>query len=480
MDAGVMQDIDAYPSNNSKNLFDSSSDYIQQLSSISFWDNLDKSADSSFVNSAAASALQTPSTTAGSPASASSIDQPSNQGTTNPHKHKLATNSAPKKRRCSDNAKRASKFAQDPSTLDCSDYWLRFDSDNESLDNLFEHDPRDSSHVSPLSSAPTSYKGEEGDDVFLLNDAELSADAQVRSPGLVHQLPKIRTAGRPGSFSKVALPPLANDLIDDSALDHALSDEDDIFSMALAEQLKTNDSVPVPSEIPPRERLYSTPLSWETPQPGFHVDYMNMAAPFSDPERQRLLAIAMGTGQAPTQSASRPATGMDFRFEVNQSPTTMSDTTSNTPEPRAKSAAATRPAPLSRKNSSESTEKVKEKPKNSDRAAHNDIERKYRTNLKDRIAELRDAIPSLRAIPEDDGDNSPVNSSRTAPKVSKGTVLTKATEYIHQLERRNRSMAQKNEDLARRLHAFEQLVGAAPGPNWQPQAYGAVFNPRFS
>lgn len=40
-------------------------------------------------------------------------------------------------------------------------------------------------------------------------------------------------------------------------------------------------------------------------------------------------------------------------------------------------------------------------------------------------------------------------------------------------------MAQKNEELARRLHAFEQLVGAAPAPNWAPQGYGAsVFNPR--
>jgi hypothetical protein len=73
-------------------------------------------------------------------------------------------------------------------------------------------------------------------------------------------------------------------------------------------------------------------------------------------------------------------------------------------------------------------EKIKEKPKNSERAAHNDIERKYRTNLKDKIAELRDAIPSLRSIPEDDDATSPVGASRTAPKVSKvslcGWLLT--------------------------------------------------------
>ncbi|CAJ2504957.1 Uu.00g123510.m01.CDS01 [Anthostomella pinea] len=445
MDAGVMQDIDVYPATDAKaieTLFHNSSDYIEQLSSINFWDDLDRSADSSFVNSAAASvSLQTPSTAADSPASTSSLDQHSHSAC-NSHKHKIAGRSAPRKRRCSDNKK--SKFSQDPSTLDCSDYWLRFDSDNESLDPLFEDDTRESSHVS--------------------------------SPEPALPLSRTRTVGRPGSISKVALPLTASDLIDDSALDHALSDEDDLFSMALAEQLTKNESAPVPSEVPPRERLYSTPLSWEPPQPGYHMDYMNVA-PFSDPERQRLLAIALGTGQSGTQAGSRPATGMDFHFEIKQSPTTMSDTTCNTPEPRTKSIAS-RPAPPSRTNSADAVNKMKEKPKNNDRAAHNDIERKYRTNLKDKIAELRDAIPSLRSLPKDDGDKSPVNSSRTAPK---GTVLTKATEYIHQLERRNRSIAQKNDELARRLQAFEQLVGAVPGAGWQPQGYGqAVFNPRFS
>lgn len=41
-------------------------------------------------------------------------------------------------------------------------------------------------------------------------------------------------------------------------------------------------------------------------------------------------------------------------------------------------------------------------------------------------------------------------------------------------------MAQKNEELARRLQAFEQLIGTGVvGPNWQPQGFGAaVFNPR--
>ncbi|KAI5856694.1 HLH-domain-containing protein [Durotheca rogersii] len=441
MDTGVMQDIDVYPGNDKtfETFFDQTTDYSQQLSSISFWDELDRSAQSSVVNSApTTTSHQTPSTSADSPASTASQNL-----STNSHKHKLPGQELPGKRQCSD--VRRSRFAQDPSALDCSDYWLRFDSDNES--------------------EPLFRDNREG--------------RTVRSPNLAHPHPRSRIVGRPGSF-KVAYPPSSTaELVDDSALDHALSDEDDLFSMALADQLTKTESAPVPSEVPPRERLYSTPLSWEPPQPGFRMDYVNVNPPFADPERQRLLAIAMGTGQAPQQQTnSRQPPGMDFRFEINQSPTTMSDSKSNTPEPRVKPV-VTRPQAPSRANSTEAVEKAKEKPRNSDRAAHNDIERKYRTNLKDKIAELRDAIPSLRAIPEDGDDNENPGGSRTAPKVSKGTVLTKATEYIHQLERRNRSMAQKNEELARRLHAFEQLVGAAPAPNWAPQGYGAsVFNPR--
>ncbi|KAI0178684.1 HLH-domain-containing protein [Hypoxylon sp. FL1284] len=436
MDASVMQDIDVYPAGNDKTFetfFNPSTDYSQPLSSISFWDELDRSAESSVVNSATSVSHQTPSTSANSPASTTSQNLSSNS-----HKHKLGAQEVPKKRQCSDI--RRSKFTEDPSTLDCSDYWLRFDSDNES------------------------------EPIF--------TEGESKSRSLAHPRPRSRIVGRPGNSFKVAYPPSSTaDLIDDSALDHALSDDDDILSMALADQLNKTDSLPVPSDIPPRERLYSTPLSWEAPQPGFRMDYVNVNPPFNDPERQRLLAIAMGTGQAPQQQQqnSRQGPGMDFRFEINQSPTTMSDSKSNTPEARTKPV-ATRPQP-SRTNSS-TTDIMKDKPRNSDRAAHNDIERKYRTNLKDKIAELRDAIPSLRAIPED-GDDNDNPASRTAPKVSKGTVLTKAAEYIHQLERRNRSMAQKNEELARRLHAFEQLVGAAPAPNWAPQGYGAsVFNPR--
>ncbi|KAI3329999.1 helix-loop-helix DNA-binding domain-containing protein [Ustulina deusta] len=443
MDARVMQDIDGYSSscvNGPETFFDNSADFTQQFASTNFWDTLDDSSTSSFVNSAAASvSRQTPSTTANSPASHTSAELPS-KPIYQSHKHSIPGKSGPKKRRCSEESK-TSRVIQDPSALDCSDYWLRFDSDNESLDQFLDYSSQDTKHV--------------------------------RSLSLSRPLSKTSTVGTTGDANKVALPPVTSELIDDSALDQALSDDDDLFSMALVHELgKATTSAPAPPPEP-QERLYSTPLSWEQPRPGYHMNYVNANMPIGDAERQRLLAIALGTGQAPAQQNSRPPAVADFHFEMTQSP---SDSTSNTPEPKPRNA-PTRPAGPSRKNSSETGEKLKEKPKNSERAAHNDIERKYRTNLKDKIAELRDAIPSLRAIPEDDDPNSPAGSSRTAPK---GTVLTKATEYIHQLERRNRSVAQKNEELARRLQAFEQLVGAPAGSNWRPQGYGGpVYNQRF-
>jgi hypothetical protein len=142
-----------------------------------------------------------------------------------------------------------------------------------------------------------------------------------------------------------------------------------------------------------------------------------------------------------------------------------------------------------------------------DRAAHNDIERKYRTNLKDRIAELRDAVPSLRTIREGealDDDDDDGTGKGGGPKVSKvglastmhtgfervsgsaadtitqGTILTKAVEYIHQLERRNRTILREHQELARRLQAFEQLFAATarPAAFVMPNYSRTLFDPR--
>ncbi|KAI8065735.1 helix-loop-helix DNA-binding domain-containing protein [Gongronella butleri] len=85
------------------------------------------------------------------------------------------------------------------------------------------------------------------------------------------------------------------------------------------------------------------------------------------------------------------------------------------------------------------------------KSAHNAVERKYRNNINDRIAELRDAVPALRhakikkdqnahlAVNDDDSheedSDEPIfmDGVAVATKLNKGTILQKATEYIHHL-----------------------------------------------
>ena len=58
------------------------------------------------------------------------------------------------------------------------------------------------------------------------------------------------------------------------------------------------------------------------------------------------------------------------------------------------------------------------KVRSADRIAHNDVERKYRTNLKDKIAELRAAVPALQSTIEDAESEGGQASNSKVSKVS--------------------------------------------------------------
>lgn len=129
------------------------------------------------------------------------------------------------------------------------------------------------------------------------------------------------------------------------------------------------------------------------------------------------------------------------------------------------------------------------------KTAHNMIEKRYRNNLNDKIAALRDSVPALRVMvhrlehADDDVNNSgnimdeikaeagldvedDLGGVAPAHKLNKATILSKATEYIAHLERKNRSLAKENSALRNRVEGFEMLVMSSRGgqpqrPMWQ-------------
>ncbi|KAL5614282.1 hypothetical protein BROUX41_004392 [Berkeleyomyces rouxiae] len=111
------------------------------------------------------------------------------------------------------------------------------------------------------------------------------------------------------------------------------------------------------------------------------------------------------------------------------------------------------------------------------KTTHNMIEKRYRNNLNDKIAALRDAIPAMRVMvhrletqmltgntngefPEDDDamdHEEDLDGLEPANKVNKATILSKATEYISHLEAKNKSLAAENAELKSRVTSLEAL-----------------------
>ena len=102
--------------------------------------------------------------------------------------------------------------------------------------------------------------------------------------------------------------------------------------------------------------------------------------------------------------------------------------------------------------------------------SHNVIEKRYRSNLNDKIAKLRDSVPELRVAQPTvkRRPQKPVDSNSDASgdegqglKFNKATVLVKATEYIQQLERHNQRLLQEVSTLKNRFGSGKPLAPAA-------------------
>ncbi|KAK3311593.1 uncharacterized protein B0T15DRAFT_80483 [Chaetomium strumarium] len=136
---------------------------------------------------------------------------------------------------------------------------------------------------------------------------------------------------------------------------------------------------------------------------------------------------------------------------------------------------STRRVPFKSKDSSDSGVLAPKK------TAHNMIEKRYRTNLNDKILQLRDAVPSLRlmaqraklaeeggsAESEDAGagagdvsmdSSAGMNFETCTTKLHKATILSKAAEYIQQLEYRNHGLETENLALRERMQGLEIML----------------------
>lgn len=114
----------------------------------------------------------------------------------------------------------------------------------------------------------------------------------------------------------------------------------------------------------------------------------------------------------------------------------------------------------------------------SKRSAHNMIEKRYRSNLNDKIAELRDAVPTLRSgynsTTADELKGTYVPLSR---KLNKATILSKATEYIKSLQSKNKKLIEENKILQKRLSEYTSVIQASLTAPSQPASLSLLGPP---
>lgn len=84
-----------------------------------------------------------------------------------------------------------------------------------------------------------------------------------------------------------------------------------------------------------------------------------------------------------------------------------------------------------------STNDLSKSPGKKSRTSHNKIEKKYRTNINTKFIELKDAVPTLRVLDNNEINFDELEGLAPASRLNKANILSKATEYIKHLESKN-------------------------------------------
>lgn len=208
-----------------------------------------------------------------------------------------------------------------------------------------------------------------------------------------------------------------------------LGDFDDTvaFNDSLAVDEEPLFSVDWDQETPPYDGgLYSTPLNWDPPEPKIEeVPALPLSAPYTVMNRGSVLTAAQ---QEKLASIAMPAR---LQYRSQDSPG------SNASGRKSGSVSSPDSNANSRKRKS-STEIDDEDDEDSSgqhppvkKTAHNMIEKRYRTNLNDKIAALRDSVPSLRIMSKSARGEDTIDDREDLQGLTPAHKLNKATVSHH-------------------------------------------------
>lgn len=235
-----------------------------------------------------------------------------------------------------------------------------------------------------------------------------------------------------------------NDLGNDSFLFGAGADVNIGFDLG---QAGTFNGLP---DIP---KLDTNTASWQLPSNA------------SNEPNVSLSAVSNDQAQQPQSAISFTATTPSLHHSPESTTQNRNSISSNSPDPPKKRGGRKRKAetqlekPKADEEKKSDSQSGEEEPAN--KTSHNVIEKRYRNNLNNKIVELRNSVPSLRAMGRANGGEQVEDLEGLTPahKLNKATVMAKATEYIKHLEKRNKTMQDEMTTLKAQLAKVEAAIG---------------------
>lgn len=164
-------------------------------------------------------------------------------------------------------------------------------------------------------------------------------------------------------------------------------------SLTIGEEGSSNANWNIQDTPPYEQGLCSTPLSWEAPKPAYQPKQENLPPIYTS--ATNTLSLAQ---QEQLRSIAMPDM---LRYQKQNSPHSASSNhtykSSSVASPDQQGNSRKRKSSASADDEDDDEDGAEEQPPPVKKTTHNMIEKRYRTNLNEKIAALRDSVPSLRA-----------------------------------------------------------------------------------